>query len=612
MRALHAGHCGTLHNSSQHRRAPISSSSSSSHSSHSGRACSSIPQQRRAMLPAAAAAAAGGTPASSSSSGGDASSTAAAAVVEGRPVSPFTEEDLRGLSEVESLIDEEALATAWRENFEGDLDGLFSYVDRAHATLREKVQELHSIPKHLWDKVGVLDELSKFPPGLVADMMGLGTWRMNGMVDEVFAFMTGRIEHSFRELLDTDLAMYPADKWKDKGWDFIDSLDPKQEWGGFSYMDMPNPAKGQEGYPRLMVENRIYSSRVFRKLHLELATRQDGLQVMHMVMYPRYDFDIPILALDLVAAGGAVTLAIIDACPVSPRLNLPQHYSRTMLELQHEFLPESLLSSEGRNIPAWGSAIFSPLCLCITPKTPEELSGFMKYAVALTRAHLLYSQLLEPLRPTSKPSARRLQELLACHKRFCEQQLANKKTSRVLEAAFDAEFTQQYMEQLMFDYSPNEDVPWYDGSLARLYDYFEEKPEIWKDADLFLKTKLQLDGAKASDYLRRFLSGDPSIKLPRLSFAMQHMYNTDSDFQASVDRYISGLPLEQYPTDADMGEFLALRFMELIKGGEQILAEQQQEAVAAAAAAPEISSSSEGSGPPATPPSPQQQQDQKE
>lgn len=120
---------------------------------------------------------------------------------------------------------------------------------RAHANLRGKVQELHSIPKHLWDKVGgaataaaagvlcpcqrsfhatavldgvvvgsgsrvsqsmvsaaemlwqrvcdslvmllhavlwyvvqvgALDELSKFEPGLVADMMGLGTWRMKG------------------------------------------------------------------------------------------------------------------------------------------------------------------------------------------------------------------------------------------------------------------------------------------------------------------------------------------------------------------------------------------------------------------------------------------------
>lgn len=52
--------------------------------------------------------------------------------------------------------------------------------------------------------------------------------------------LCGTIQHP------TDLALYPADKWKDKGWDFIDSLDPKQEWGGFSYMDMPNPIKGQE------------------------------------------------------------------------------------------------------------------------------------------------------------------------------------------------------------------------------------------------------------------------------------------------------------------------------------------------------------------------------
>lgn len=43
-----------------------------------------------------------------------------------------------------------------------------------------------------------------------------------------------------------DLALYPSEKWKDKGWDFIDSLDPTREWGGFSYMDMPDPAKGQE------------------------------------------------------------------------------------------------------------------------------------------------------------------------------------------------------------------------------------------------------------------------------------------------------------------------------------------------------------------------------
>lgn len=57
-------------------------------------------------------------------------------------------------------------------------------------------------------------------------------------------------------------------------------------------------------YPRLLIENRVYCSRVFRKLHIELAYRQDGLQVLHCVMYPRYAYDLPILAMDLVVSAG--------------------------------------------------------------------------------------------------------------------------------------------------------------------------------------------------------------------------------------------------------------------------------------------------------------------
>ena len=41
----------------------------------------------------------------------------------------------------------------------------------------------------------------------------------------------------------------------------------------------PLPERGAEGWPSLRLENRAYRNRVFRKLHLELALRQDGLQV---------------------------------------------------------------------------------------------------------------------------------------------------------------------------------------------------------------------------------------------------------------------------------------------------------------------------------------------
>lgn len=40
---------------------------------------------------------------------------------------------------------------------------------------------------------------------------------------------------------------------------------------------------------------------------------------------------------------------------------------------------------------------------------------------------------------------------------------------------------------MMFDFSPKEDVPWFDGSLAKLYEYFENTPEVWADAGEFMK-----------------------------------------------------------------------------------------------------------------------------
>jgi hypothetical protein len=53
---------------------------------------------------------------------------------------------------------------------------------------------------------------------------------------------------------------------------------------------------------------------------------------------------------------------------------------------QDTFLPEPATS---RSIPDWGKAIFSPLAVCMRPTTPEGLAGFIKYCIALTRAHIM-------------------------------------------------------------------------------------------------------------------------------------------------------------------------------------------------------------------------------
>ena len=60
---------------------------------------------------------------------------------------------------------------------------------------------------------------------------------------------------------------------------YLDSLDPERTAGMWGYSDIKSPEKGDPRWPRMQIENRCYQSTVFRKLHLELAHRQDGLQV---------------------------------------------------------------------------------------------------------------------------------------------------------------------------------------------------------------------------------------------------------------------------------------------------------------------------------------------
>lgn len=51
-------------------------------------------------------------------------------------------------------------------------------------------------------------------------------------------------------------------------------------------------------------------------------------QVLHCVLYPRLEYDLPILSFDMVGSEGSgrVSLAIADPCPASMDRSLPPVY----------------------------------------------------------------------------------------------------------------------------------------------------------------------------------------------------------------------------------------------------------------------------------------------
>lgn len=70
---------------------------------------------------------------------------------------------------------------------------------------------------------------------------------------------------------------------------------------------------------------------VVERLATPLTHTLFPLQVIHCVMFPRLEYDLPILSFDMVGkGGGAISLAVIDPCPVSLNRSLPPQYNTTV------------------------------------------------------------------------------------------------------------------------------------------------------------------------------------------------------------------------------------------------------------------------------------------
>lgn len=207
----------------------------------------------------------------------------------------------------------------------------------------------------------------------------------------------------------------------------------------------PYPMPAELGYvegrlegEKLTIENHCYQAPQFRKLHLELAKVGTTLDILHCVMFPQPEYDLPMFGCDLVGGRGQISAAIADLSPLSHDRNLPAEYTKALKTLPKQNF------SQPRELPAWGD-IFSEFCIFVHPHSQAEEKMFLERVQAFLEIHCRQAIAAQPV------SKERQIEILTAQQYYCTKQRQNDKTRRVLEKAFGADWAEHYMTTVLFD-----------------------------------------------------------------------------------------------------------------------------------------------------------------
>jgi phycocyanobilin:ferredoxin oxidoreductase len=193
---------------------------------------------------------------------------------------------------------------------------------------------------------------------------------------------------------------------------------------------------------RIVIENHCYQTPQFRKIHMELAKIGNSLDILHCVMFPRPEYDLPMFGTDIVAGRGQISMAIADLSPIHGDTHNPQPTLPTAYQSALKNLPQ-LSFSQFRTIPNWGD-IFSEFCVLVRPSTPAEEISFLERVQKFLEVHC-------QLAIATPPTPERQAEILAGQHYYCDRQQQNDKTRRVLEKAFGADWADRYMTTVLFD-----------------------------------------------------------------------------------------------------------------------------------------------------------------
>jgi len=202
--------------------------------------------------------------------------------------------------------------------------------------------------------------------------------------------------------------------------------------------DLPDVKRLKSSIPEvkkddLIIKNTMYKTPKLRKVHLELAEIK-AMKILHCVFFPEPIYNLPIFGCDIVATDKVVTAAIVDISPISGF-----NYSPEIKEISDNFN-----FKEKRELPSWSEEIFSKYCKFTRLSDDIDTANF--YCVVM---HYLKIY-CEAVKNAKKGSMEETYERYQDQCKYCTQQRLNDKTRGILERWFDKDWTDTYINEVLF------------------------------------------------------------------------------------------------------------------------------------------------------------------
>jgi 15,16-dihydrobiliverdin:ferredoxin oxidoreductase len=199
----------------------------------------------------------------------------------------------------------------------------------------------------------------------------------------------------------------------------------------------------QRGKNPAMIESWCYQCPQFRKIRYTYINAGETAQIFNSVIYPSYDYDLPLLGIDFLAFGKKKILVVLDFQPLFRDEDYLTKYIEPMRSIRDKY-PDLAQDLPMKFYDA--NQYFSPYLLFAKTDADTVVNQLFP---AYQEFIQLYWQLLEKAQPLT--SAANQQRIIEAQKDYDQYSAERDPASGLFSSYFGQEWSEKFLHEFLFE-----------------------------------------------------------------------------------------------------------------------------------------------------------------